>query len=310
MVMAGAPGGGEIVVVGRTADYDGGRPVTDRGDTMNRLLCPVLGAGLLLTAAATRAADKPEWVEPMKVVRGKFSGTPGTVALFGDSITVSLAFWAPLRSEPKGMSKEMAAAHELVKGRLKPECWDKWRGPKYGNNGGMTIRWAHEHVGTWLKDLNPEVAVIMFGTNDLGALGVKEYEQKSAEVVDKCLKKGTVVILTTPPPRSGMLEKSKDFAEAVRRVAKDKKVPLVDYHADVLKRRPDDWDGALPKFKDVKGGEYEVPTLIARDGVHPSNPKPHQDYSDESLSRNGYALRNYLTLLAYADVIRQVLPRK
>ncbi|HJZ91493.1 MAG TPA: SGNH/GDSL hydrolase family protein [Gemmataceae bacterium] len=276
---------------------------------MNRLLCPVLGAGLLMTATSTRADDKPDWVEPMKEVRGKFSGTPATLALFGDSITVSLAFWAPLRGEPKGMSKEMVAAHELIKGRLKPECWDKWRGPKYGNNGGMTIRWAHENVGKWLKDLNPEVAVVMFGTNDLGPLDVKEYEQKTDEVVDRCLKNGTVAILTTPPPRSGMLEKSKEFAEAVRRLAMAKKVPLIDYHAAVLKRRPDDWDGALPKFKDVKGNEYEVPTLIARDGVHPSNPKAHQDYSDESLSRNGYALRNYLTLLTYADVIRHVLPK-
>src|SRR5262249_2119453 len=276
---------------------------------MNRLLCPVLGAGLLMTATSTRADDKPDWGEPMKEVRGKVSGTPATLALFGDSITVSLAFWAPLRGEPKGMSKEMAAAHELIKGRLKPECWDKWRGPKYGNNGGMTIRWAHENIGQWVKEPNPEVAVVMFGTNDLGPLDVKEYEQKTDEVVDRCLKNGTVVILTTPPPRSGMLEKSKEFAEAVRRVAMAKKVPLVDYHAAVLKRRPDDWDGALPKFKDVKGNEYEVPTLIARDGVHPSNPKAHQDYSDESLSRNGYALRNYLTLLTYADVIRHVLPK-
>jgi hypothetical protein len=27
------------------------------------------------------------------------------------------------------------------------------------------------------------------------------------------------------------------------------------------------------------------------------------------MSRNGYALRNYLTLLAYADVIGHVLPK-
>ena len=115
------------------------------------------------------------------------------------------------------------------------------------------------------------------------------------------------MILTTPPPRSGLLDKSKQFAEAVRRVAKDKKVPIIDYHAEILKRRPDDWDGTLPRFKDVQGSEYEVPTLIARDGVHPSYPKSHQDYSDESLRCNGYALRSYLTLLAYADMIGRVL---
>jgi lysophospholipase L1-like esterase len=269
----------------------------------------VLFALLFILPAATslaRAVD-PEWVAPMNKVHARFSGTPGTLALFGDSITVSMAFWAPLRGEPKGMSKEMAAAHKLVKGYMRPEGWDKGRGAKYGNEGGMTIRWARENVAKWLKELNPEVAVIMFGTNDLGALDEKEYAKKTAEVVDRCLKNGTVVILTTPPPRSGLLDKSKQFAEAVRRIAKDKKVPLIDYHAEILKRRPDDWDGALPKFKDVKGSEYEVPTLIARDGVHPSFPKSHADYSDESLRCNGYALRSYLTLLAYADVIKQVL---
>ena len=46
---------------------------------------------LFVLASPVRAAD-PEWVEPMKKVHAKFSGTPGTFALFGDSITVSLGF--------------------------------------------------------------------------------------------------------------------------------------------------------------------------------------------------------------------------
>jgi lysophospholipase L1-like esterase len=270
----------------------------------------VAAAAFEVTPAAVAAEDSPPWVAPMKKVRERFKGEPGTLALFGDSITVSMAFWAPLRGEPKGMPDEMAKAHVLVKDYMKPECWDKWRGAKYGNEGSTTIRWAHDNIDKWLKDHNPEVAVIMFGTNDLGALEEKEYEEKTAEVVERCLKNGTVVILTTPPPRSGHVEKSKQFAEVVRRVAKDKKVPLIDYHAEILKRRPDDWDGSLPKFKDVKGSEYEVPTLIARDGVHPSNPQAHKDFSAKSLESNGYALRSYLTLLAYADVIRHVLPEK
>jgi len=271
----------------------------------------LLAAAMFVAVPPVSAAeDALPWVAPMKKVRERFKGTPGTLALFGDSITVSMAFWAPLQGEPKDMPDDMAKAHALVKEYIKPECWNKWRGSKYGNEGSTTIRWAHDNIDKWLKDHNPEVAVIMFGTNDLGALEEKEYEEKTAEVVDRCLKNGTVVILTTPPPRSGMLEKSKQFAEVVRRVAKDKKMPLIDYHAEILKRRPDDWDGALPQFKDVKGSEYEVPTLIARDGGHPSNPQAFKDYSAKSLSSNGYALRNYLTLLAYADVVRQVLPKK
>ena len=264
---------------------------------------------LALVPGVVGAAEAPAWVGPMKEVHGRFTGKPGTLALFGDSITVSMAFWAPLQYGPKGLSPEATADLALVKKTMRPEGW-AGRGARFGNEGGMTIRWAHDNVDGWLKALNPEVAVIMFGTNDLGGLQRKEYEQKTADVVDRCLKNGTVVILTTPPPRSGLLEKSKDFAEAVRKVAKEKKVPLIDYHAEVLKRRPDDWDGALPKFKGLKGGVYEVPTLISGDGVHPSYPRAHQDYSEEGLSQNGYALRSYLTVRAYAAVIRTVLSSK
>jgi lysophospholipase L1-like esterase len=270
-------------------------------------LAPFVICLLAAVPGMVQAGDVPSWVAPMNKVHDRFTGKPGTLALFGDSITVSLAFWAPLRYQPKNMSADMKTDLALVKKYLKPECWDRWRGPKYGNNGSMTIRWADENVDRWLKDLNPEVAVILFGTNDLGQLDLKEYERKTAAVVARCLKNGTVVLLTTPPPRHGFLEKSKQFAEAIRRIARDKHVPLIDYQVAILKRRPEDWDGALPKFKDIKGSEYEVPTLIARDGVHPSNPRAYPDYSRDSLRHNGYALRSYLTLRAYAAVVRQVL---
>ena len=94
-----------------------------------------------------------------------------------------------------------------------------------------------------------------------------------------------------------------------REIAGDLGVPLVDYHAEVLARRPDDWDGTLPQFRAVveTEGEYEVPTLIAGDGVHPSSPSEFQDYSEESLNHNGFALRSYLTALTYAEVIDAVL---
>jgi hypothetical protein len=206
------------------------------------------------------------------------------------------------------MSPEMTQALAVVKATMQPDCWRAWKGPEYGNTGSMTIRWAYDNVDKWLKDHNPEAVVIMFGTNDLGQLDLKEYDQKTRDVVERCLKNGTVVILTTIPPRSGALEKAKQFADAVRCIARDEQVPLIDYQAEILKRRPDDWDGALPRFKDAPGDEYQVPTLIARDGVHPSNPRAYQDYSAEGLRNNGYALRSYLTLLTYADAIRAIVP--
>jgi lysophospholipase L1-like esterase len=191
---------------------------------------------------------------------------------------------------------------------MRNECWGEWRGAKFGNDGGMTIRWAHENLDNWLKRLNPEVALIMFGTNDLGQLERAEYEEKTRDVVQRCLKNGTIVILNTIPPASGRLEKSRDFAETVGKIARDEKVPLVDYFGETLRRRRDDWDGSLPKFRDVPGDEYQTPTIVSRDGVHPSYPRKFAgDFSEASLNASGYNLRSYLLLLQYSRVIQKVL---
>jgi hypothetical protein len=135
------------------------------------VVLPVLVlAGLVSSGAwcgSVTAKDSNYWVEPMKEVHARFTGTRGTFAQFGDSITITMAYWAPLRSERKNMSPDLAKAYDRVSGYMARDCWDKWKGPRYGNEGGMSIRWAHENIDKWLKRLNPEVALIMFGTNDL-----------------------------------------------------------------------------------------------------------------------------------------------
>ncbi len=146
------------------------------------------------------------------------------------------------------------------------------------------------------KKLNPETSPIMFGTNDLGSVPLEEYEEKPRP---SCTSASTTAPSSSSPPSrrgSGLLEKSRQYADVVRRVAGDLKVPLCDYFAECLKRRPDDWDGAADRFKEYK--DYDVPTILARDGVHPSNPKKYAgDYSEEGLQSNGFVLRNYVTLL-------------
>jgi len=208
--------------------------------------------GLIVAFALASAAhaEEPPWVAPMKQVLGKFQGQHGSFAQFGDSITVTMAYWAPLRYEHKNLDAAGQKAFEVVNSYMNKDCWDKWKGPDFGSNGSMTIRWADENVERWLKKLNPEVVLIMFGTNDLNQLKTEEYEQKTRDVVRRCLENGTVVILSTIPPRSGKLEQCRTFAEVVKKIAADMKVPVVDYFAQCLKRRPQDWDGTMPKFKD------------------------------------------------------------
>ena len=75
---------------------------------------------------------------------------------------------------------------------------------------------------------------------------------KTREVVQKCLDNGTILILSTIPPKHGQAEKAATFSDAVRKIARDMKVPLTDYHAEILQRRPDDWDGAADQFVSTK----------------------------------------------------------
>jgi lysophospholipase L1-like esterase len=275
----------------------------------------VLGFALAAVGAEPNESKEKEryWVEAMAQVHKKFTGQKGTFAHFGDSITVTLAFWTPLSYSRKNAPEEMEKAYKLASAYMKKECWRDWKGAEFGNEGSQTIRWADENIDKWLKRLNPEVALIMFGTNDLHSVELEEYVQKMRQVVQKCLDNGTVVILSTIPPRHGLADssgrsppqpdKSAVYAEAVRKIAKHTKVPLIDYHSEILKRRPQDWDGAMDKFSDYK--DYDVPTLLSRDGIHPSHPNKYQDdYSQEALGCNGYSLRNYLVLTKYAQVLK------
>ncbi len=266
----------------------------------------VLAIALSAALPVARADVADHWAQPMRRVHARFDGKRGTIAHFGDSITVTLAYWTPLLYKRDQAPTELADAFERVKGYQAAECWREWKGPQFGSQGSMTVRWAQQNVDAWLKKLDPEVALIMFGTNDLHAMNVQQHKAGLAEVVGKCLDNGTVVILSTIPPRHGFDEKCRQFVEAQRQVATELKVPLIDFYAEVLKRRPNDWDGALEKFREHQG--YDVPTLIARDGVHPSHPKAFaDDYSERGLSNCGFALRNYLSLMKYDEVIGQVL---
>jgi hypothetical protein len=101
-------------------------------------------------------------------------------------------------------------------------------------------------------------------------------------------------------------EGAREYWLAALNIASSLKIPLIDYYVEIMRRRPDDWNGALEKFSEYEG--YDVPTLISRDGGHPSHPvKYRNDFSEKALNCNGYGLRNYMTLRKYYEVITKVL---
>jgi len=60
-------------------------------------------------APAAKAAGEKYWVEPMKKVHARFTGEKGAFAQFGDSITVTMAFWSPLVWSRKNMDEPTQA---------------------------------------------------------------------------------------------------------------------------------------------------------------------------------------------------------
>jgi len=261
-----------------------------------RALGSMLAAALAVSALSVNVcAAEPEWVAAMKQVHGKFGGSAGYVAQLGDSITYSMAFWSPMSwSDPDkyipddGLPKRPAKRwRDTVKGA-------RDKGGPNGNYSGWRIGNLLGVLDKVLSQKKPEVAVIMIGTNDVRGNTVPgNYESGLETVLKKCMAAGCVPILTTIPPRRGKDAGVAGANAVIKKLAAKHKVPLIDYHAEVLKRRPNDWDG----------------TLISKDGVHPSGGKTN-DYSEANLKTSGYALRNFLTFMKFREVYFKVLNPK
>lgn len=236
-----------------------------------------------------------EVIEAMVKVHADFDGQRGYVAQFGDSITYSMAFWTPIGWD--NPDQYLTEDDDLPKapGEMRWRDYVKGtrdKGPEHANYSGW-------HVGQLLKAMDevlerdkPEVAIIMIGTNDISGGTVPErYREQLEEVVRKCLNAHCIPILNTIPPRRGRDEAVEEANKIIRAVAEELKVPLADYHAECLRRRPDQsWDG----------------TLISDDGVHPSGGETN-DYSEANLNTCGYALRNWVNFLVYRQLYFRVL---
>ena len=252
--------------------------------------------------AAAESTD-PYWVAPMMAVHANFHGTRGTIARFGDSITYSGAFFKPMQWPFTNTTTEEQAALDWLKAYMLPACWT-WQDDAvaYGNGcySGTMSSWPLQtdqappatNINHWLNKLKPELAVVMWGTNDLGPMDVTTYTNNMRQVIQACKTYGTIPLLTTIPPRRSYDAKSAQFAQAMRDLAIEQQVPLIDYNQEVLTRQPTTWDG----------------TLISGDGVHPSyNGTTAQDFSQASLNSNGYLLRNWATLHGLWDVQQYIL---
>jgi len=267
---------------------------------------PYLPGVLLIAAAASPALPAAprltaEVVDELKRVHARFHGTPGTVARWGDQLTATPEFFAPLREPHRNVDEPTAALLRGLQGRLARGCWD-WQAEDDapGLGPGQRTSWAlqkgpsgRRRIDEWLAAQQPEVVVILWGTNDLGAVDPAAYHQQLTEIVRTAKNHGSIPLVTTVPPRVGKEREAYQFALAARQVAAAERVPLIDLHREVLRRAP--------------GGKW-AGTLIDADGASLTAPKePGRDFDEAALNRHGQNLRNYLTLHALGEVDAQVL---
>jgi len=298
----------------------------------------LLVAGFICTLAA--AAFGQSWVGPMRTVRGNYTDTDGpnlgTISRMGDSISVSKAFFAPLQWNINNADPAEQAALDWLRPWMTSDCWT-WQDDGvyqyHGSTSGTRSNWplqlatgypgalaGERRIDYWLRNDNPEIAVIMWGTNDLsdGSITPAAYQANILAVVQACKTNGTIPILTTAPPRHNYdngsavnQQRAADFHQAALNVAALENCPVIEYRGEILGRRPhnpptDTWDGADPMWSAYSG--YETPTSIAGDGVHPSNYSAGKaNFSEYGLDVNGFNLRNQMTLLAAHDVYEKVI---
>lgn len=105
----------------------------------------------------------------------------------------------------------------------------------------------------------PHLVVVMFGMNDTARAPREQFEANLKSIVDRCRGIGAAVVLCTPnsvyPNEPRPVERLAQFAESVRRVAKELSVPLADcYQA----------------YEAIRAKDPQAWKLLMSETIHPS----------------------------------------
>jgi lysophospholipase L1-like esterase len=256
--------------------------------------------------------ERWDYAPAMRKVARKFRGVQGVVLHLGDSITYASPYTAWARAG-KGKTKEDEAVlrwshcgEENDKDGWYLAHHDLPQGRSYTAAGGITADQylaggfkGMPSLGQIIKEYNPQVAIVMLGTNDAWqGRPVGDYTGDMERIVSRLLANGTVVILSTIPPLIGNLKLAEQYNAALWKLAERHKLPVIDYYGEIVARRPGmTWDGTL---------------LVKSDG-HPSADREGvtsaSEPTPENLKESGYLLRGWLSVRKLAEVKRRVFER-
>jgi hypothetical protein len=277
-------------------------------------MLPISLLTFLLTAGPDASnGPLPEawnYADAMRTVAERFQSRPGVVLHVGDSITYSNPYGQWARAGKGKTSDDEAVLQWMHTGR--DDDTDGWwlarfdhpdGGRSHTACGGMRVdellaggKQGLPALGQLLDTYRPQVVVLLIGTNDVTAgRPLEMYRAELGRAVKACLDRGIVLVLSTIPPHPGRFELAQSYNVAIRELAEERKLPLIDFEREILTRRPDDWNG----------------TLLNRDDVHPTaavgEVKPTSEPTPENLRTSGYLLRGWLSVRKLAEVKRRVI---
>ncbi len=266
----------------------------------------------VLTTRAASAGESPfkapesyDYTAAMKQVAAKFKGKPGVFIHIGDSITYANQNTAWARGG-KGHSAEVKAFLKWSHAGARNDSDGWWlasvdvpsgrshtaasgvRADQYlkGGRGGLPS------LAEILQKYNPQLALYMLGTNDITAgRPVAAYLADVEKAIDALHANGTIVILSTLPPYRGRAKQVDSYNAALREVAKKRQLPLIDLHAEMIRRAGDNAEKAY----------------LSKDGVHLSFPFASGPTTEDNLRQSGYLLRCYLAVHKGMEVKAKVL---
>jgi hypothetical protein len=207
----------------------------------------------------------------------------GAFAKVGDSITASGDF---VRCFASSELPELGDRGELLPllERFRSSFTRDSEAAKIGWSAWQLLAGVPPPLELEFRASSPRFALVQLGTNDIEIGQIHHFADRLWDAIDWLVDRGVIPILFTIPPRRDRESAAiwvPRYNAVIRGVAQARRVPLVDYHRELLR---------LPGAG------------LGKDGIHPTTyhgPKGRNacDLGPEGL-RHGYNLRNLLALEA------------
>jgi lysophospholipase L1-like esterase len=246
----------------------------------------------------------------MKKVAGKFKGNEGVVIHVGGSMTIANPYGSWPRNG-KGKTPEDTAILKWMhtEAKDKTDGWwlcrtelEHYRAytSESGLKSAMLLDGGKRGLPTlekMLDEYKPRMVTIECGIYDVeDGVALADYRKNMAKAIDLILDRGAIPVLNTIPPFKAQPERTNQFNDALRELAKERGLPVLDLEREIFIRRPDDWYGALMDRIHLTA-EQIGGKLIA-------------EPTAENLRKSGYQLREWLTVRKVAEIKQRVLDEK